>query len=257
MPTGRNIPFEKFNKMVDVTPNQAKQLGKQVGADAIVTGTVTDLGSIVKINARMIEVEKEDVLAVAGAEVSKDRVIAELLKQLLSGPPQVSAAMKELQQEQLAGGQGATIAIAPSAAANTKKVGNVIITLKRITVSKGRVTVMLDFLNQSDREIKLAREPYDRTRPNLMDERGNIFKYDAGLESEYDNWLPKAGHGLTLNPKSSNDVVLTFEIDRETPVKDIGGNFTLSLSLLLYDSGDQSVSRHQVSFTDIKAQLPK
>lgn len=75
----------KFNLSEVVDPARAKQLGKQVGADAIVTGTITDLGSSVKINARLIEVEKGDVLAAAGAEVTKDQVVSRLMSQILTG----------------------------------------------------------------------------------------------------------------------------------------------------------------------------
>ena len=76
----------KFSLSEIVDPAHAKQLGRQVGADAVVTGTVTDLGTTVKINARLIEVEKGDILAAAGAEVAKDGVVARLMSQILTGP---------------------------------------------------------------------------------------------------------------------------------------------------------------------------
>jgi TolB-like protein len=76
----------EFNLAALVDPSRAKQLGKQARADAIVTGSITDLGSTIKINARLIEVEKGDILAAAGAEIAKDPAIVRLMEQPLSGP---------------------------------------------------------------------------------------------------------------------------------------------------------------------------
>lgn len=76
----------KFNLSEVVDPTRAKQLGKQVGADAIVIGTITDMGSTVKINARLIEVERGDVLAAAGVEATKDGVVGRLMSQILTSP---------------------------------------------------------------------------------------------------------------------------------------------------------------------------
>lgn len=76
----------KFNPSELVGPSRAKQLGRQVEADAIVSGTVTDLGSSVKINARVIEVERGDVLAATGTEIEKDESVSHLVRQTLTCP---------------------------------------------------------------------------------------------------------------------------------------------------------------------------
>lgn len=76
----------QLNQSERFDPHQAKQLGKQVGAEAIVTGTVADLGAMVKINARLIDVEKGNILSAAGAEIMKDRGFGRLMNRVLSGP---------------------------------------------------------------------------------------------------------------------------------------------------------------------------
>lgn len=80
----------KLNLSGLVDPDRAKRLGKQVGADVIVTGTITDLKTTVKINARMIEVETGDILAAAGVEVFQDQRIMGLMAQIIGHPTRLS-----------------------------------------------------------------------------------------------------------------------------------------------------------------------
>jgi curli biogenesis system outer membrane secretion channel CsgG len=56
-----------------------QSIGKILGADAIVIGTITDLGNEVDINVRMLGTEKANVLAVASSFLEKDEVIARLI----------------------------------------------------------------------------------------------------------------------------------------------------------------------------------
>lgn len=76
----------KFNLSDLVDPSVAKQLGRVVGADAIVVGTVTDLGQSIKINARIITVESGEVIGAAGAKVVKDASVGEMLKKMIGKP---------------------------------------------------------------------------------------------------------------------------------------------------------------------------
>lgn len=74
----------KFNTSDLVDPSVAKQLGKVVGADAIVTGTLSDLGQSVKINARVIMVESGEVIGAAGAQIIKDASVVNMMKKVVS-----------------------------------------------------------------------------------------------------------------------------------------------------------------------------
>lgn len=73
----------KFNTTDLVDTANAKQLGKVVGADAIVTGTLTDLGQSVEVNARVITVESGEVIGAASEQLIKDTAIKDLLKKVL------------------------------------------------------------------------------------------------------------------------------------------------------------------------------
>jgi curli biogenesis system outer membrane secretion channel CsgG len=52
-----------------------KKLGKLLGVDAIVSGTMTDIGSYIKVNARVINIETGEITAVASVKLFKDYTI--------------------------------------------------------------------------------------------------------------------------------------------------------------------------------------
>lgn len=56
-----------------------KKMGRILGVDAIVTGSMTDLGNTVKINARLIGVESAKVFAVAATDIPKTGMVADLM----------------------------------------------------------------------------------------------------------------------------------------------------------------------------------
>jgi len=56
-----------------------KEIGKLLGVDAIASGSVTDLGRTVKVNARLIATETGSIFAVAAVEILKDERIAKMI----------------------------------------------------------------------------------------------------------------------------------------------------------------------------------
>lgn len=70
--------------MIDAS--SAAQIGKLLGVDAIVTGTVTDRGDAIRINARMIETEKAHVFAVASVSVIRENHLIGMLGKEISAP---------------------------------------------------------------------------------------------------------------------------------------------------------------------------
>lgn len=63
--------------IIDAT--SAAQLGKMVGVDAVVTGTITDLGEQIRLNARMISTETAGIFAVASVSIQKEQYLADML----------------------------------------------------------------------------------------------------------------------------------------------------------------------------------
>lgn len=67
----------KFTGIIDEAT--AKELGKILGVDAICSGTITDLVSNIKINARLISTESGALFSVAAVQIAKDEVISKLM----------------------------------------------------------------------------------------------------------------------------------------------------------------------------------
>ena len=60
-------------------------LGKILGIEALITGSIADLGPEVKVNARLIAVESARVFAVAASNVPKTEVVIRLMQQRATG----------------------------------------------------------------------------------------------------------------------------------------------------------------------------
>jgi TolB-like protein len=69
-----------------IDPTTAKQIGKILGADALVTGTVTDLTSVIAVNSRLIDTGTGAVFAVAQVRIVKDDDVKKLLGISLASP---------------------------------------------------------------------------------------------------------------------------------------------------------------------------
>lgn len=66
--------------------SQAQEIGKMVGADAIITGSLSDIGNEIKANARLIDVREGTVLAVAGESIAKTENVSKMFNTILWSP---------------------------------------------------------------------------------------------------------------------------------------------------------------------------
>ena len=62
-----------------IDDESAITIGKLLGVDAIVSGTITDLGKSLKVNARIISTETGKVFGVAGTKIVKDETVEKLI----------------------------------------------------------------------------------------------------------------------------------------------------------------------------------
>ena len=67
----------------------ANRLGRLMGAQAVLTGTVTDVGSVIDVNARLIDCEKGLILSTASAVIAKDQSMAGIISTSLQPPEQM------------------------------------------------------------------------------------------------------------------------------------------------------------------------
>lgn len=79
-----------------IDENTAKDFGQILGVDAIVTGSITDLGESVKVNARLIATETGRIFAVASGEIMKDRKVSSLMNR--GGTGAVSVAKSPIKE---------------------------------------------------------------------------------------------------------------------------------------------------------------
>lgn len=73
------IVEQKLSLAGMIDPSSAKKLGKVLGVEAIVSGTITDLAQSLKVNARMLNTETGEIFAAASVEIFKDVSVTKLM----------------------------------------------------------------------------------------------------------------------------------------------------------------------------------
>ena len=80
------IKEQKLTLSGIVDPGSAKQLGRVLGVDAIVSGSISDLTKTVRVNARLISTETGEIFAVAATEFVKDQTVIDMMGQKSNSP---------------------------------------------------------------------------------------------------------------------------------------------------------------------------
>ena len=81
------ITEQKLSLTGIIDPTSAQKLGRLLGVDAIATGTITDLGKSLRVNARLISTGTGEIFAVAATEIAKDDSVTKLMGASDAGPP--------------------------------------------------------------------------------------------------------------------------------------------------------------------------
>lgn len=79
------VAEQKLSLTGVIDQTSAQKLGKVLGVDAIASGTVTDLGKSVRVNARLIDTSTAVIFAVASTEIIKDDAVRALMDPNPSG----------------------------------------------------------------------------------------------------------------------------------------------------------------------------
>ena len=153
-----------------------------------------------------------------------------------------------------------------SQATVSKKVGPFTANIKKVVVSKNKISVYMELINQTKGIFRIGR---DAESPSwtLTDNKGNTFTSNIDSSSiPYTHYKRPYNFTnlrfLTLLPESTNDIILVFLNGLE--LKDIGTHFDLSIAFhshynyaSAYDNVTSYIADYAVSFTDIKAQKPQ
>jgi TolB-like protein len=73
------IAEQKLSLTGVIEQASAQRLGRLLGVDSIASGTVTDLGKTLRVNARLINAETGEIFAVASTEIVKDESVMNLM----------------------------------------------------------------------------------------------------------------------------------------------------------------------------------
>lgn len=157
------IAEQKLSLTGVVDPTSAKQLGKILGVDAIVSGTVTNMAQSIRVNARLISTQTGEVFAVAAADIFKD----ESVTGLLSGGSSAPAAGKPTPQQP------------DSTKKNPRRVNvrDFIVELESCRMSAGGVVCSLAITNDSpsDRVVRINVQSHQGVVSRMFDESGGEY----------------------------------------------------------------------------------
>ena len=192
-----------------VEEKSIKKMGQVLGVDAIVTGSMTDLGNTVKINARLIGVESARVFAVAATDIPKTGMVADLIARQAGKKQQTVKIETEPDKAQ----QPKTM---EDFYGVVKDVNYRIVVTDIKKVSNKFVNIQVEYENLTDLDRTLIFWDYtDRNYVMLSDEFGNEFKISG--DKIGDIVVPKKGK-KTINLRFKSDGVV-----------ELGKNFVLNL----------------------------
>jgi TolB-like protein len=162
-----------------VDPATAKRVGKQAGVEAIVVGTMADMGSEIEINVRVIDIAVGRVLAVAVTRITRDTMVSTML----GGPAPSVGKKTDLPKplpkpaEEEDGAMAWTVAGTRIVIDNTERNSN-------------SVVLALAFENNSDEERTVRARTY-----SLLDENGDRYRFDHDSQRF-------VSEGVTIAPRT-------------------------------------------------------
>lgn len=188
----------RFNDGTDLfDPGVASRLGKFLGADMTIIGTLTDLGSVVRINARVFNTERGVIEAGAAATVAKDNEVAHLLSVKLDLLPLDRARSRDDRDEP-------EMQVTPPAREPYPLLFQnhlIRVTVKSLAWTNGRLTLEIWYENLTNHNLTLA--PVGWGRAYATDQRGTYLLGDSGERwaFEDDSQVGNRFGGMELIPR--------------------------------------------------------
>jgi hypothetical protein len=176
-----------------VDPNKAKQLGKMLGVEAIVVGTVSDLGNVVDVDTRIIDIETNNILPGTAAAINKDDTVRQMIERGREMPAPSSLGHPST--------SAAPTVPAPTVALGTVKYQEfpqIRVEVARLQVLQAeRIELVLNYVNKTQKEFLITLPGWCVDITTMSDDAGNEYRCDShtGIASYRD--------GLTLPPGGS------------------------------------------------------
>lgn len=213
----------KFSQTDLFDPALAKKLGKFVGVDAILTGTLTILDSTVRVNARLFSTERAEVLEVGTVSITRDDRVNRLLKILLQPQP---LSNKETPEEEITDDQEAPhkegYTGRPLTSAPVFESEQLRVTVKLLKRAGSRLIIELWYENLTEETMRIISSGWgkayatDHRETYLLSDTGErwLFEDDTQVGNHY------GGSELISHRRLLNQVTFSPE-DRGS-----GGEFT-------------------------------
>ncbi len=174
-----------------------KDIGKLLGVDAIGSGSVTDLGRSVKVNARLIATETGSIFAVAAVEILKDDKVAMLLAKKAKSPyleTKIAAKTPEIPPLTLEKPAPEEPKEKPRAALQKVEANDLTFELKEAKMSGTNITCKLLITNNDqDRELRLLSSKHGY----IYNEKSRLFD---NIGNEYGSILAQIGNKKGRHP---------------------------------------------------------
>jgi TolB-like protein len=227
-------------------PESVEKIGRILGVQAIVTGSITDLGAELKVHARVLSVQSGQVIDATSVSIPADETTRYLVRQVPGLPNEISGARSA------SGAQ-------PSSAYFENRFLRAVVDRVGVSADRKSVTVALQLTNQTDEDVMIAL--FDPCRVMLVDDSGTEAFADArdhvaGLSCvPGSSWAEESTRYTQISPRSTTVVTLQFRRDQgsedsrtfDATIK--GRSAALSMDMARFEG--KSWSRFSVGITNI------
>ena len=189
-------------------PESVNRVGKRLGADTLVVGTMAEMETTVDLNIRLIQVGTGIVIAMASKKLLKPGEIQEKLGQKLKRQRQVvrKPASRPVELEVEIGEEE------PSILPMSIEKNNLVFTLKECKYSGGSVTCSFTVTNKSQTDVEICLYAKWLTGPSqasrLYDDLGNEYRAES---ITFGDTSHRYGVTKELPPQTPINFILLFE----------------------------------------------
>lgn len=226
----------------DLSAEGTQKLSEKTGLQALITGTYMPFDDNVKLTIKVLETTSAKIVSATSGEIPKTKAIADLLNRGID--KKVTEPVGTVLEKPVSDGMENTASsdsdakphMPISADATVKKIMDLSFSMKQIKIMPTKALVIMNVKNDSEKACSFNSS---RSYISLSDDVGNEFQTD------------KSSYSLNFPPKSNNDLVLGFVVQKQKLAK-LGNSFGVSVGMQLTFEGSPT-SSNQLSFIDIPA----
>ncbi|WP_295388393.1 CsgG/HfaB family protein [uncultured Thiodictyon sp.] len=239
-----------------LNPTTTKELGKVSGVQALVLGSITIIGDVVRINARLVATDTGQAISAAAVSLPKTDAVTKLLAQPIAGGPGCGMFVGK--------GVGPGVATTQPPPTGKFSTGGLDFSVQGIsrTQDKKAVNVVIGVVNTNEKPVKAL---FLGTQASLLDNMGNqAFATSAtGIEvcKNATNWWEsisgcweKKDQLTILTPKVLQTVLIRFtaEGDKKDDATGIAGDMvSFSSRIGLQKADEKEPAAYSISIPNI------